>query len=859
MINQTATVIGTVDHITFYNPENGYGVIKLIPEDRVYARNANGTLTAVGTCYPEPHKGDRVEVSGHWVEHHKYGLQLHISAYERLSHQPALVPDHMTDTDLDQLRGVVYRTTYYNPENGWGVVKIEPLENEIYPEEALSHTGLIAVVGVMPELADGETIDCAGKWVTNETYGKQFKAEQLIPITPTTKEAITRYIADNVFGIGTRTADKIYQHFGEKTLEILDLAPERIREVPGLKRKLAESFIEVWEDNRVERQVQIRLQQYGISSRFARRIYDLYGAKTVTIVEQNPYRLAEDVRGIGFKKADEIAREVGIAPTSPYRLRAGLSYTLKQLANDGHTYMPEEELLAEARKLLEIDQLETDGDTIDLALELNEHIAAGSLRRDALQHPTDVNQPDTTAIYLPMFYNSEVGVMEHMLDMAGGSSPILRDMTDTNWGAYLADLAESNNVQLTLQQQSAVKAALTSKISVLTGGPGTGKTTTLRMVINALEQEDYHFMLASPTGRAAKRLSEATGRTASTIHRLLRWVPQEARFEHDENNPLDTQFVVVDESSMIDLLLFYSLLKAIPPGAHLLLVGDIDQLPSVGAGNVLKDVIASGIADVTRLNQIFRQDEDSYIITNAHRINTGQMPHTDNQSKDFFFFNIEDPTEAGAMIVDLVAERLKRVLGDYDPKEDIQVIAPMYKGAIGVNALNEALQDRLNPPRERLLEVRLGSRVFRPGDKVMQTKNNYEVDVFNGDIGFVHGINPDEKEIQINIEGRYINYSYDAADEQLIHAYCISTHRSQGSEYPVVVMPVMAQHYMMLQRNLLYTAITRAKQMVVLVGTRKAVGMAVNNDKVSQRYSGLYYRLAGEWLDSSSSSPGRLF
>jgi exodeoxyribonuclease V alpha subunit len=413
---------------------------------------------------------------------------------------------------------------------------------------------------------------------------------------------------------------------------------------------------------------------------------------------------------------------------------------------------------------------------------------------------------------------------------------------NVNWNTFLKALAQKGEIKLTEQQQDAVKAALTTKVSVLTGGPGTGKTTTLRMVIEALNAKDLTFLLASPTGRAAKRLSEATDEPASTIHRLLEYSPT-GFFSRDEDAPLDADMIIVDESSMIDIMLFYALLRAINPGTHVMLVGDVDQLPSVGAGNVLHDVIDSGIAHVTRLNVIFRQSEDSHIIVNAHRVNKGDAPIMDNsRTKDFFFFRENDPVKAAELVVDIVRNRLPNKF-EVHPINDVQVIAPMYRGSAGVNNLNEILQQALNSD-SHLAEKKLGGRIFRVGDKVMQTKNNYDKEVFNGDIGRVRGIDHNEGFMEVSIDGRIIIYDWNEADE-LIHAYCISTHRSQGSEYPVVVLPLMTQHYMMLQRNLLYTAITRAKKLVVLVGNPQAVHIAVGNNKVAERYSGLLARLKG--------------
>ncbi|MEL6524702.1 MAG: ATP-dependent RecD-like DNA helicase, partial [Chloroflexota bacterium] len=720
-------------------------------------------------------------------------------------------------------------------------------DDEDFPEEALAYDGAIAVVGVMPELVEGEGAEFTGKWVNNEQYGKQFKCEAVMPISPKNKQGIIRYISDTVYGIGDVTATRIFNHFGEDTLDILDNDPERIYDVPMLKRNLAENLLEAWSKNRAERQTMIYLQSFGITSRLAKRIINSYingddpvpMASIVQRVKNDPYTLADDIHGIGFKKADQIALGMGIPADAPARLRAGIVHTLSQLARDGHTYAPRSLLIQEARVNLGVDT----PDEI-LQSQLDEQLLAGKLLSDHLPDDDPATETDLIrAIYLPVFYNAEVAVANKLRVLANSPSPIITHAQSINdWDSFLSDLADESDIDLSAQQQGAVTGAMFSKVSVLTGGPGTGKTTTLKMVINALDAEGYQYMLASPTGRAAKRLGEATERDASTIHRLLGFNPAFGGFDYDESNPLEAEIIIIDEASMIDLQLFDFLLRAIAPGAHLMLVGDIDQLPSVGAGNVLNDVINSGIAHVTRLNQIFRQDDDSHIIVNAHRINEGEMPYTDNESKDFFFFNMSDPDEAAEMIVDLVYSRLKRVLGEYDPIQDVQVIAPMYRSGVGVNRLNELLQETLNPPG-RTAEKKFGKKVFRVGDKVMQTKNNYEKDVFNGDIGFVRGIDDDENTISIWMDGRIVDYQYEDADEQLIHAYCISTHRSQGSEYPVVVMPVMTQHYMMLQRNLLYTAITRAKQMVVLVGTRKAIFVAVENNKVNERYSGLLPRL----------------
>ena len=730
----------------------------------------------------------------------------------------------------EQIEGSIERVTFYSEDSGYSVLKVKPEQR--YPQ-AQARDGTIAVVGTMPQLGEGENAQFIGDWTTHPQYGLQFQAQQAIPLPPQTAQGIVNYLSSGIIkGIGPATAQKIVTTFGQRTIEILDEEPQRIHEVRGLKPQLAKKLIDIWADNRVMRNVMIYLQGLGISAKIAKRIYERYGATTQFVIDQNPYQLADDVFLIGFRKADQIARNMGLGRADMHRLRAGLLYALNELAREGHSYAPRELLLEKAAELLDV------ADDAALGQALQEQTSHNALRQDTLQ-PAPVGQA-IDAIYLPHFFRAESESARLLASLAQCKSQIIADHRKTDWNAYLKDLSESNQAQLSPQQQNAVRAALTSKLSVLTGGPGTGKTTTLQMLIHALDAGRYKYSLASPTGRAAKRLGEATGKEASTIHRLLSFSPEDGGFEHDEDNPLPAEMVVIDEASMLDLRLFYSLLRALQPTAHLLLVGDIDQLPSVGAGNVLRDVIDSGIAKVTRLDQIFRQDDSSHIVSNAHRINQGAQPYTDNHSKDFFFFNIEAPEAVAEQIVLLVRDKLP-AREQLDAVRDIQVIAPMYRGAAGVHNLNSRLQAELNGDI-RTAELKLGNRVFRVGDKVMQTRNNYDKDVFNGDIGFIHSIDPLDKSLQISMDGKLVNY--EAMDlDNLMHAYCISTHRSQGSEYPAVVMPVLTQHWMMLQRNLIYTAITRAKRLVVLVGTRHALRIAVENNKVAQRHSGLLHRL----------------
>ncbi|MCC6893307.1 MAG: ATP-dependent RecD-like DNA helicase [Anaerolineae bacterium] len=730
---------------------------------------------------------------------------------------------------METLIGTVERITYYNEENGYTVLKMMPEKKP--GNNAAARDGTVAVVGSMPERAPGESVEFSGAWFNDPKWGMQFRAEQVRPVPPSTTEGLVNYLSSGIVpGIGPITAERIVKHFGLKTLTILDNDPDRIDEVPGLKTSLAKALIKAWAENQSVRQTMIFLQGYGISSRMAVRIHNEYGDHTVKKVQENPYNLADEVFGIGFIKADAIAQKMGVDFDAPVRIRAGLLFALNKLAQDGNTFAPRQLLLDTAAELLKVDN------PTRVAAAVDAQIVAGELFSDVA---ADETGNEVQAVYLPVYYYSEIGAAERLSHIATSPSSMALVWKKKKWADFLPELAKQNNVSLTEQQQGAVKAALTSKISVLTGGPGTGKTTTLQMVINALLAEKRSFRLASPTGRAAKRLSEATGQLASTIHRMLGYMP-DGGFELDEDDPLETDMVIVDESSMIDLVLFYNLLKAIRPHTHLMLVGDVDQLPSVGAGNVLRDVIDSGIAHVTRLDTIFRQSEDSLIVFNAHKVNHGEMPELNNKSSDFFFFREEDPERAAELVVDIVQNRLPAKF-DVDPLKDVQVIAPMYRGPAGVSALNDALQMALNGS-SRTAEKKLAGRLFRAGDKVMQIRNNYEKEVFNGDIGIISGIDMDDNRLEVVIDGRYIDYDFTEAEE-LTLAYCISTHRSQGGEYPFVVIPLLTQHYMMLQRNLIYTAITRAKQTVVLVGTHKALHIAVNNNRVSERYSGLLGRL----------------
>ncbi|RLC83303.1 MAG: ATP-dependent RecD-like DNA helicase [Chloroflexi bacterium] len=731
----------------------------------------------------------------------------------------------------EQLRGTVERVTYYNEETGYSVIRLN----------VPGRGDLVTVVGNLPEVQPGESLRLEGRWTTHPQYGRQFKAERCEQVLPATVEGIRRYLGSGlVKGVGPVTAARIVQRFGTDTLRVLDEEPHRLREALGVGPKRAAAIAKAWEEQKHIREVMLFLQSHGVTTGLAVKIYKTYGDDALRVVQEDPYRLARDIWGVGFKTADKIARDLGLPPDAPSRIQAGVAHALGQLADEGHVYAPEEELVAEAARLLDVSP-----DLVRVAIE--DLDADEVVRRETLIYPTAearrgaVTMPlrEERAVYLTPFYYGEIGATRRLQALVENPTTRLYPFRSVDWDALLAQATRDSAIELSPQQREAVRAALTHKVTVLTGGPGTGKTVSVRTVIGALEAMGCRYALCAPTGRAAKRLSEATGRPAKTIHRLLEYSPQEG-FRRNEEHPLGVDCLIVDEASMLDLLLTNHLLKAVDPAAHVLLVGDVDQLPSVGAGDVLRDIIASGRAAVVRLTTIFRQAADSGIVVNAHRVNRGQMPIL-NRFDDFYFFSKQDPQEAADLLVDIVRQRIPRKFG-LDPVNDVQVLAPMYRGACGVANLNACLQEALNPASPRKVERRLGGRAFRVGDKVMQVRNNYDKDVYNGDIGRVTGIDPVEQTLTVTIDDRPVIYDWGEVDE-LVHAFAVSVHKSQGSEYTAVVMPVLTQHYLMLQRNLLYTGITRARRLVVLVGTRRAIAIAVHNDKVRERHSGLEVRL----------------
>lgn len=728
----------------------------------------------------------------------------------------------------DRLEGTVERITYYNEENGYSVIRLN----------VNARSEPVTVVGNLPEVQPGESLELEGRWTAHPEYGRQFQAEWCNQVLPATVEGIKAYLGSGMIkGVGPVTAQRIVQRFGVDTLRVLDEEPGRLREALGVGPKRAASVAEAWEEQKHIREVMMFLQEHGVSTNLAVKIYKTYGDDALQVVQQDPYRLARDIWGVGFKTADKVAQNLGLPSDAPSRVQAGVAYALSQLADEGHVYVPEEKLVGEAGLLLEVEPgLISEAIA---ALDADQVVERETLVYPALNGMAALEVREERAVYLAPFYYSEVGVTNRLRELMENRATRLAPFRSIDWEALLVQVTRDSAIELTAEQRLAVRTALSNKVTVLTGGPGTGKTVTVRTVISALEALKRKYALCAPTGRAAKRLSEATSRRARTVHRLLEYSPQHG-FQRNEEYPLEVDCLIVDEASMLDLLLANRLLKAVDPAAHVLFVGDIDQLPSVGAGDVLRDVIASERVAVVQLTEIFRQAVDSGIVVNAHRVNRGEFPVL-NQFDDFYFFSQEDPQRAAELLVDIVQRRLPRKFG-LDPVDDVQVIAPMYRGRCGVSNLNEELQQALNPPVPSKREKRVGGRVFRVGDKVMQTKNNYDKDIYNGDIGLVSRIDPMEQTMKVRIDGRPVSYDWVELDE-LVHAFAISVHKSQGSEYAAVVMPILTQHYILLQRNLLYTAVTRARELVVLVGTRKAIWIAVKNDKLSERHSGLSIRL----------------
>jgi len=721
------------------------------------------------------------------------------------------------------LAGIVERVTFHNDESGFCVLRVK----------ARGHRDLVTVVGHAAAIAAGEWITATGEWFNDRTHGLQFKARFLKTTPPTTAEGIEKYLSSGMIrGIGPVYAKKMVKAFGEQVFDIIEANPERLREIDGIGVVRAQRITAAWAEQKAVREIMVFLHSNGVGTARAVRIYKTYGADAIQVMTDNPYRLARDIRGIGFRTADAIAMKLGIEKTAMIRVRAGISYALTEAMDQGHCGLPGEELAPLAVELLDVHK-----ELIQTALDLE--LSEGTVIADAVG--------ETRCIFLAGLYKSEQAIAERLRTLVSGKLP---------WAWIDPDKAlpwieQKTGLSLAPTQMEAIRLALMAKALVITGGPGVGKTTIVNSILRILAAKGVNLLLCAPTGRAAKRMTEATGFEAKTIHRLLEVDPKGGGFKRNAENPLDCELLVIDETSMVDVPLMHALLKALPDSTALLIVGDIDQLPSVGPGQVLADIIQSEAIPVVRLTEVFRQAAESRIITAAHRINKGQMPDLakpDGES-DFYFVNAADPEAAVPLIVDLVKNRIPKRFG-FDPIRDVQVLCPMNRGGVGARSLNIELQAALNPTKEQKVE-RFGW-TFAPGDKVMQIENDYEKEVYNGDVGYIDAVDLDTGELTASFDGRPVTYGFGELDT-LVPAYAATIHKSQGSEYPAVVIPVMTQHYTMLQRNLIYTGITRGKKLVVIVGQAKAVAIAVKNVSGRHRWTKLK-----EWLVGNAAANKQL-
>ena len=718
----------------------------------------------------------------------------------------------------ETLTGLIERVTYHNPENGFAVLRVV----------VKGRADLVTVVGSTTSVSAGEHLEATGKWVVDWEHGQQFKADELKTTHPASAEGIEKYLASGAIrSIGPKIAAKIVGIYKERTLEIFETAPDFLLHIKGIGNERVKKISQSWKEQKEVRKIMLFLAEHGISSGRAIRIYRTYGQESIAKIKENPYRLADDIRGIGFKTADELAGKMGIDRNSPYRARAAVQYTLQDLASKGHVGYPEPGVVEHTTKLVEIDQLIVE-DAVKSA------VAEKTVIRETVE--------GESWLYLAALYRAEVGLAQSVHRIAS-ATPHPMPVIDVE--KAIAWVEGKLGIKLAAGQQEAVRQATQQKMLVITGGPGVGKTTLVRSILEIFAAKKLKCVLAAPTGRATKRLAESTGQTAKTIHRLLEFDPATGDFKRNQQHPLTGDLFVLDEVSMVDVVLGHQFLRAVPSNACVILVGDVDQLPSVGPGSVLADLIASGVVAVVRLTEIFRQAAESEIVTNAYAINQGRMPNLkapDEGLSDFYFIEAEEPEAIQDLIVRLVKERIPKRFG-FDPKKDIQVLAPMNRSVLGARNLNQVLQTALNPGDGGPETQRFGW-TFRLGDRVIQTENDYNRDVFNGDLGVIESINRIEQEMVVNFEGRSVAYDFGDLDEIAL-AYVLSIHKSQGSEFPCVVIPLHTQHYMMLQRNLLYTAVTRGKKLVVLVGTKKALGMAVRRQDTSQRFTALKGRLQG--------------
>jgi exodeoxyribonuclease V alpha subunit len=714
------------------------------------------------------------------------------------------------------LEGTLEHFVFANEENAWSVVRLT-VSGQREPVTAVGN-----LLGVQP----GESLRLSGAWVNDPKYGRQFRIDSYTSVTPATVLGIEKYLGSGLIrGIGKRFAARLVAAFGVQTLDVIESHPHRLREVEGIGPKRSRQILRAWEEQKEIKEVMIFLQSHGVSTHFAVKIWKTYGAEAIALVKENPYRLAADVWGIGFKTADKIAGELGIPKDAPQRIEAGLVYALGQASDRGHLYLPAKPLFAEAKELLGVEEPA-----------LEPALAALAGREEVVVEP--LVRADERAVYLRSLHVAETGVAARLVELL--RQPPLPLAVDVE--RALEWFEKTERIELAKEQRQAIRAGLTRQALVITGGPGTGKTTLVRGIVKILAKKGLAVDLAAPTGRAAKRLAEATGAPAATLHRLLEWNPKSRGFDRNADHPLACDLLIVDESSMLDAILAYHTLRAVPDGGRVVFVGDVDQLPSVGPGRVLADLIRSQAVEVVRLTEIFRQAQKSLIVTNAHRINRGQMPIVESVDADgdCFWIDRATPEEVVETILHVVGRRIPGRFG-LDPVRDVQVLTPMNRGVLGTDNLNQRLRDLLNPHGKELVR---GGRTLRVGDKVMQVRNNYDLEVYNGDLGRLVHFDEVDQVAQIEIDGRPVTYDFASLDE-LVLAYACSIHKAQGSEYPCVVLPLHTTHYVMLQRNLLYTALTRAKRLAVLVGEKKALGVAVGNRRQRPRYSRLAERLAG--------------